>query len=512
MRIRNSIYNIIFGIGGSVVTSLLSFVSRTVFIYTIGVTYLGLNGLILNVLAMLSLTELGIGAAINYSLYKPLVENDTLKIQAIMRFYKKAYIIIGLVVFGLGLVLMLFLKYIIKDPQGIENLNLIYLIFLFNTSYTYFFTYKRTLISADQKAYLLVPFTTGFQILMVVSQIVVLILFKNFILYLLTQTLFNVVQNIVINRFIDSKYPYLRDKEVLPVPREELNTIKKNVKATFLHNIGDYAINSTDNIIISAFISIVVVGIYSNYLLIITTVNTFIMIIFNSTAASFGNLIAEDNKEKSLQMSQIFDFIGFWIFGWATICFYNLLNPFIAVWLGPNFLIEQIIISVVLANYYLTGMRLPISIVKVSAGVYTQDQYVPLIQSALNLVFSIVLVQKWGLVGVFAGTLISSVMLPCWYRPIVVYKNVFQSSAKRYFKKYLVYGLFVLCCVLLTKYLCALFFSSYTIGSLLGRSILCLLLPNLLLVLAFYRTDEFQQLTVIFKRILGGITWKKKLV
>lgn len=511
MRIRNSIYNIIAGIGGSVVTSLLSFVSRTVFIYTIGVTYLGLNGLILNVLAMLNLTELGIGAAINYSLYKPLLENDTVKIKAIMKFYQKAYVIIGLIVFGLGLILMLFLKYIIKDPQGIENLNLIYLIFLFNTAYTYFFTYKRTLISADQKGYLLVPFTTGTQILMVVFQIVVLVLFKNYILYLLTQTLFNVVQNIVINRYIDSKYPYLRGKDVSPVPREDLNTIKKNIKATFLHNIGDYAINSTDNIIISAFISIVVVGVYSNYLLIITTVNTFIMIIFNSTAASFGNLIAEDNREKSLQMSRIFDFMGFWIFGWATICFYNLLNPFIAVWLGQEFLIDQIIITVVLANYYLTGMRMPISIVKVSAGVYAQDQFVPLIQAAINLVFSIILVQKWGLVGVFAGTLISSVVLPCWYRPIVVYTNVFQTSAKRYFIKYLIYGLFILFNVILTQYLCALFFPAYTIGGLLGRFILCLLLPNLLLVAAFFRTDEFKELTIIIKRILGGIKWKRRL-
>lgn len=511
MRIRNSIYNIIAGIGGSVATSLLSFVSRTVFIYTIGVTYLGLNGLILNVLAMLNLTELGIGAAINYSLYKPLFENDTVKIKSIMKFYQKAYIIIGLVVFGLGLVLMLFLKYIIKDPQGIDNLNLIYLIFLFNTSYSYFFTYKRTLISADQKGYLLVPFTTGAQILMVVFQIVVLVLFKNYILYLLTQTLFNVVQNIVINRYIDSRYPYLRDKGVLPVPREDLNTIKKNIKATFLHNIGDYAINSTDNIIISAFISIVVVGVYSNYLLIITTVNTFIMIIFNSTAASFGNLIAEDNKGKSRQMSQILDFMGFWIFGWATICFYNLLNPFIAVWLGPDFLIDQIVITVVLANYYLTGMRMPISIVKVSAGVYTQDQFVPLIQAAINLVFSIILVQKWGLAGVFAGTLISSVVLPCWYRPIVVYTNVFQTSAKRYFIKYMIYGLFVLFSVVLTQYLCTLFFPGYTIGGLMGRFMLCLLLPNLLLVSAFYRTDEFQELMAILKRIRGGIKWKREL-
>lgn len=501
----------IFGIGGTVVTTLLGFVSRTVFIYTLGVTYLGVNGLILSVLSMLSLTELGIGTAITFSLYKPLSENNTEKLNAIMGFYKKAYRVIGLLVFVFGLVLMFFLKYVIKESQGISNLYLIYLIFLVNTSYTYFFSYKRTLINADQKAYLLVPFTTGFRILLVTVQIVVLVVFKNYIMYLLMQFIVSLAENIFINRYIDSKYTFPKNKSNQKIPQYEFGVIIKNIKAMFLHKIGDYAINGTDNIIISAFISIKMVGLYSNYALLIATVNKFILIIFGSATASFGNLIAQENKEKILQTFKVFNFLGFWIFGWATVCFYNLLNPFISIWIGNSYIIEQAIINILLVNFYLFGMRVPLGIVKMAAGVYSQDKYLPLIQAVVNLGFSIILVQYWGLAGVFMGTVISSVTVVCWYRPLVVYKYVFETSPKRYFIKYAVYGIVVIANIFITKYLCIFMFSNYTLGGLIGRVLISLLVPNIIVVLFFFRTNEFKQLMVIIKQSFGGrFKWRKR--
>lgn len=510
MRIKNIINNIVFGVGGTFITSLLGFVSRTVFIHTLGIVYLGVNGLMISVLSMLSLAELGVGTAITFSLYKPLAENDTEKINSLMVFYKKVYRVIGLVVFALGLIVMCFLEYIIKDYQAISNLQLIYFIFLVNTSYTYFFSYKRTLITADQKAYLLVPFTTGFYLLMVAVQIVVLIAFKNYIIYLLIQLAVKLAENIVINRYIDSKFTFLKNKISQKIPKNELEVITKNVKAMFLHKIGDYAVNGTDNIIISAFISIKIVGLYSNYALLIAIVNKFLRIIFHSTTASFGNLIAKETKEKSFQTFKVFNFLGFWIFGWATVCFYNLLNPFISLWIGNSYIIEQAIVNIVLVNFYLVGMRVPLSIVKMAAGVYSQDRYLPLIQAVVNLGFSMLLVQYWGLAGVFTGTVISSVTVVCWYRPLVVYKYVFATSPKRYFIKYAVYGVVVIANIFITKYLSMFMFSSYTLGGLIGRGLICLLVPNIIVVLFFFRTDEFKQLTIILKQVLRGvIKWRK---
>lgn len=299
MRLKNTLNNIAFGLGGTLITTLLGFISRTVFINTLGVTYLGVNGLMISVLSMLSLAELGVGTAITFSLYKPLAEKDTEKVNALMAFYKKFYRIIGLIIFALGLLFMLFLKYIVKDAHGISNLYLIYFIFLVDTSYTYFFSYKRTLITADQKAYLLVPFTTGFYSLMIGARIAVLILFQNYIIYLLIQLIVGLAENILINRYIDRKYTFLKDKSEQRIPKSEMVVITKNVKAMFLHKLGDYAVNGTDNIIISAFVSVTVVGLYSNYLLVITAVNTFLLLIFDSATASFGNLIAQETRGKA---------------------------------------------------------------------------------------------------------------------------------------------------------------------------------------------------------------------
>jgi O-antigen/teichoic acid export membrane protein len=507
LRLKNTLNNIAFGLGGTLITTLLGFISRTVFINTLGVTYLGVNGLMISVLSMLSLAELGVGTAITFSLYKPLAEKDTEKVNTLMAFYKKFYRIIGLIIFALGLLFMCFLKYIVKDADGISNLYLIYFIFLVDTSYTYFFSYKRTLITADQKAYLLVPFTAGFYSLMVVARIAVLILFQNYIIYLLIQLVVGLAENIFINRYINRKYTFLKDKSEQKIPKSEMAVITKNVKAMFLHRLGDYAVNGTDNIIISAFVSVTVVGLYSNYLLVITAVNTFLLLIFDSATASFGNLIAQETREKSLEVFKVFNFLGFWIFGWATVCFYNLLNPFISLWIGNSYLIEQAIINIVLLNYYLVGMRVPLGVVKTAAGVYAQDRYVPLIQAAVNLTFSIILVQYWGLAGVFAGTVISSVAVVCWYRPLVVYKHVFQTSVKQYFIHYFYYALVVVINILLTDYICSFFLAEYGIINFILRSIVCLIIPNLVVIALFFRAKEFKDIAGIVNFLAGEKSW-----
>ena len=256
--------------------------------------------------------------------------------------------------------------------------------------------------------------------------------------------------------------------------------------------------------------SVTVVGLYSNYLLVITAVNTFLLLIFDSATASFGNLIAQETREKSLEVFKVFNFLGFWIFGWATVCFYNLLNPFISLWIGNSYLIEQAIINIVLLNYYLVGMRVPLGVVKTAAGVYAQDRYVPLIQAAVNLTFSIILVQYWGLAGVFAGTVISSVAVVCWYRPLVVYKHVFQTSVKQYFIHYFYYALVVVINILLTDYICSFFLAEYGIINFILRSIVCLIIPNLVVIALFFRAKEFKDIAGIVNFLAGEKSWGKR--
>ena len=511
MRIKNSVSNIVFGLGNIFVCNILNFISRSVFIYVLGTKYLGVSGLFTNILLMLSLSELGIGSAINFSLYKPIADKDINKISILMSFYKKAYRIIGCVVALLGFIMMFFLNYFIKDSVAIPDLKIIYLLFLFNTVSGYFMSYKNTLVSAYQKDYTLVPINVSMSVIINLFQITNLLITKNYIAYITLQIILSFVQRVIINFVINKRYSYVNFKCTEKLPQEELNTITKNVKAMFFHKIGEYCVLGTDNIVISAFIGITTVGIYSNYNMLITTVNTIIMIVFDSTSASFGELIAKESNQKKHDTFKVLYFLGFWIFGFAAICFYNLLSPFIYLWLGESYLVASSVIIPITINYFIVGMRVPLSIVKMSGGVYSQDKFVPLIQSAINLFFSVLLVRHIGLAGVFWGTVISCIV-PFIYRPYVVYKYIFQHTCKSYFKKYFSYTLVFSINLILTSFLCSTLFHGNSWTDFIGRCFLCFTIPNLIIVLFYMNNYEFRQIAAIIMNIKGGIVkWKRKL-
>lgn len=511
MRIKNSISNMIFGLCNIFVCNILAFLSRSLFIYVLGTKYLGVSGLFTNILMMLSLSELGISSAINYSLYRPISQGNIEKISMLMSFYKKAYRSIGFFVAFIGFVMMFFLKYFIKGGDGIPDLRVIYLLYLFNTVSGYFMSYKNTLVSAYQKDYTLVPINVCMSIVINLVQMLALWIFKNFITYIALQILLNFVQRLVINFVINKRYSYINFNCKNKLPQEELKVITKNVKAMFFHKIGEYCVLGTDNIVISTFIGIGVVGIYSNYNMLITTVNTVIMIVFNSTSASFGELITEASDEKKLHTFQVLNFLGFWIFGFSSICFFNLLSPFISLWLGPAYLVANSVVLPVVINYFISGMRVPLSIVKMSGGVYSQDKFVPLIQSTVNLFFSVLLVRHIGLAGVFWGTVISCIV-PFIYRPYVVYKYIFNKSCRLYFQKYIYYTLVFCMNFVGSSFLCRLLFYKNNWTSLLGRGCICFFIPNLIVILLFMNKYEFKQIIEIIINVRGGIgKWRKKL-
>ena len=308
MRTKRTLLNVIIGTGALFISTICSFVLRTIFIHKLGETYLGVNGFLTNVLSMLSLAELGIGSAIGFSLYKPLEENNKEKIKSLMKYYKKTYSIIGILVFAFGILLMPFLKFLMKDYELISNLYPIYLIYLVNTSYTYFFSYKRTLVASDQNNYKLSIYDTSFRLLTVGLQIGYLMIYKNFIGYLLINLFVTFLQNLTVNAVINKEYPYIKDKKVKDLTKEEKDPIFINIKGMMFHKVGNYLVNGTDNIIMSKFISIAIVGLYSNYLLIINTVNNFLSSIIGGATASFGSLIASSDNKKVYETFKLYNF------------------------------------------------------------------------------------------------------------------------------------------------------------------------------------------------------------
>ncbi|HHV10180.1 MAG TPA: oligosaccharide flippase family protein [Clostridiales bacterium] len=505
-RIEFTAKNFFWSTISSVVSAVLGFVSRTIFLSSLGIEYLGLNSLFINVIAMLSLSELGIGVAINYSLYKPIAENDIERIKSLMHFYKRAYRYIGCIVTGIGLGVMLFLPYIVKDSGGIRNLYVIYLIFLFNAAYSYLFSYKRTLLAADQKTYRLTMIDMVVNMATATLQMLMLLLFKRYLIYLLISVGIGIIQNIYINRYINKTYPYLLDKQIARLSKKDRSGLMKNIKALMLHKIGDLCVFQTDSIIISSFINITMVGVISNYTLLINTVNRFVSNAINAANASLGNIIAVENSEKQKAIFRKYDFLAFWIYSWSALCFYFLINPFITLWLGNSMVLDQRTVGMALINFYILGRRLPIDNIKSAAGAYRQDKYVPMIESLINLVSSIIAVRYLGVFGVYLGTFLSSI-LPAVYKPMVVYRHVFHSDVREYFLSYMKYALVLMANVLVVSlFIRFLVPAEVTVASFVVRGLTCLVLPNLFMYAIYRRTEEFKYII----NLLTIITLKRR--
>ncbi|SCJ33035.1 lipopolysaccharide biosynthesis protein [uncultured Clostridium sp.] len=507
MRTKNSMKNIYISILTQIIITLLGFISRKIFIDSLGTEYLGVNGLLTNVLSMLSLVEGGIGTSIVYNLYKPLSKNDESRIIALVQLYKKIYGILAIVIFGLSLTLYPFLGVLMKDGNVITSINIIYFIFVFKNMISYLNAHKWSLINADQKGYVLAKYNLIFSVLTTISKIVVLIITNNYILYLLIEAGIFIIQNLWNGKIVNERYPYIKTKKKYVVENDVKNNLITNVKALFLHNIGSYCVLGTDNILISAFISVKAVGLYSNYTMIISQLSSLLTPVLNGIGASVGNLIATESKEKSYEVFNVIYLVNFWIYGICVIFLYNLLEPFINWWLGTGLLLDRLTFVLILINFYISGMRSSILTFKSKAGIFSNDKYVPIIESIINLGSSLILVKYFGLSGIFMGTTISTIALPLWIQSKLVYNQVFEKSLKEYLKKYLLYLGITVGLGIITTISCSKIMISGFIG-LVIKGMICITVPNIILVLIFYKTREFKYIL----NVINSVIKDRKLV
>lgn len=499
-RLYKAQNNIKFGYLNTFISLILKFSLRTAFIYSIGVTYLGVNGLFTNVLSVLSLADLGISTALNYSLYKPVAENDIDTIKALMNVFKKAYIGIACVITLMGIMLLPFLHIIIKDPVGISytELQIYYSIFLFNTVSTYFIAYKYSLVNADQKNYIQTNFHTATIIVTSIFQVIVLLIYKSFLLYLLSATLVELFQKFLVNAYINKKYPYLTSSSGRKLSKEELAPIKINIKALIYHKIGTVAVHQTDNILISSFINVTTVGIVSNYTLVITSITSFINIIFNSIISSLGNLIATENTDKQYEIFKVYRFVGFWLYGMFTISFALLLGPFITLWIGPEMLISSSVVYIILIDYYLKGHRIVVNNFKIAAGVFDQDKYIALTQAVVNLVLSIILVRYIGLIGIFIGTVVQG-LVATLSRPFILYRDVFKKPGILYYKDSLLYLIVLALPYIVLAFIQNALFKDISIINFILFGMIDVIVINTFFILLLRKRDEFIYLKKIIK-------------
>lgn len=500
MRTLNSIRNTGFALAGQLIGILLNFINRTIFIHVLGVEYLGINGLFGNIIMMLSLAELGVGSAIIFSMYKPLAEKDVTKIKALMRLYSKAYRSIGIAVFLFGVSLVPFLDVVIKDTPNIHNLKFIYLLYVTNAAASYFFSYKRSIIIADQKEYINTKNHYMFISILNVAQIIVLIFTSNFILYLIIRVLFTLLSNIYISKKANKLYPFITDKRKEYLNKSEKNTIFKYVLAMMSHKVGGVVVNGTDNLLISALIGIYWVGIYSNYYMIVSMLSTLIGQLFKAVAASIGNLYVTESVQKTKEVFNNLLFVNFWIYGFCSICLWVLLSPFITLWIGEKFLLTSITTSIIVFNFFINGMRQTTTTFNSAIGLFWNDRFKPWFEATINLISSIILINFLGITGVFLGTLISTLTTSFWVEPYILYKHGFKSSINDYFVRYFSYIFAFIVAGFITWFICIQF--EYTTWNVFFvKMIVCIFVPNLIFLLFFHKNKEFQYFVSLISKI-----------
>ncbi|MDM5222796.1 hypothetical protein QUF86_19000 [Peribacillus sp. NJ11] len=507
MRVNSSAKNIIIGVISQIVIIFLGFVSRKVFIDSLGAEYLGINGLLTNVLSMLALVESGIGASIIYSLYKPLANNDKSKVIALIQLFKKAYAIIAVGILILSIIIYPLVIRVMDVNDTIPSIEIVYLIFVLKNIVTYLNAHKVSLINADQKGYIVTTINIGFQIIVTLIKIFILIKTQNFLLYLIIELFMFIGQSFYISIIVNKRYPYIKTTEKYPLDKQEKLTIKNNVKALFLHNIGSFCIFGTDNILISAYVGLVTVGLYSNYTMILGQLNSLISSILDGIGSSVGNLLATESTFKSYSIFKVIYLINFWICSISVIFLYNLVEPFINWWIGKGYLLDSVTFIILLINFYITGMRSSIFTFKSKAGIFVKDKYFPLVEAAINLVISIILVKTIGLAGIFLGTTISTLSTVFWNVPRLVYKDVFHVSLILYFTKYLYYfGITLITCVITTYF--SNLIEGENIFSLIKKGFICLTIPNLIYLIIFYKSKEVTYIKSILLNITSGLKMK----
>lgn len=512
MRTDHSMKNITINFLSQIIIILLGFISRKVFIDSLNIEYLGINGLLTNVISMMALVEGGIGISIVYNLYKPLADNDQKKVIALVQLYKKLYGILALIMFILSLCLYPFFDSLIKDADTISNIGVIYFLFVGKTIVTYLNAHKWSLINADQKGYVLAKVNLIFQIVTTIAKIIILILTKSFILYLVIEFLLYALQTLINGNIVDKRYPYIKTKEKYKLDNATLTNIKENVKALFLHNFGGFIVFGTDNILISSFIGIAMVGLYSNYTMITQQLTALVGPILGGIGASVGNLIATEGIEKNYSIFKISYLINFWVYSICVIFLYNVLEPFINWWLGDGYLLGNWVFIFILVNMYLNGMRTTIQTFKNKAGLFKQDKFAPVIEGLINIVASLILLQYFGLLGIFVGTILSTLLTVFWTQPVIVFKHLFKRPVFSYFATYMFFSLLTIFTCLCVSIIIGNFITGNSFIQIVFKGSLSLVIPNIFYLVIFYKTKEFKYIKNIMLMRLKKSKVNKNLV
>lgn len=502
-RIKNASRNMVYGTALQILKLIIPFIMRTVMLYLLGVEYLGLNSLFTSVLSVLNLAELGVGSAMVYSMYKPIVDDDTEKICALMQLYKIYYRIIGIVVCALGLILLPFIPKLINGevPPGI-NVYTLYLLNLTATVFSYWlFAYKSSILQAYQRNDIISKATLITESIKYFLQFLVLSIFRNYYLYVMVILITQIFNNVLTAALAEKMYPNFCACGKLPL--KERRSINHRIRDLFTAKVGTVIVYSSDTIVISAFLGLTTLAIYQNYYYLFTAVTSMVTIIFTSIRAGLGNSIIVDSKDKVFKDFMKFLLIIVWLAGFCSTCFLCLYQPFMELWVGADLLMDFGVVICLVVYFFVHCLNTFLNSYKDAAGMWHEDRFRPLIEAAANLILNIILVQSIGLYGIILSTILSMLLVAPWLIHNL-FSLIFDKSCLKPFLRRLGYYLLVSGVILVISYYICSFVNLPLIYVIIIRLCICLVCTNLLLFAFYFKLPEFKQCLVLADHITKG--------
>ncbi len=500
-RLSNTKKNVLCNTIVIVLQSFFVFFTRYFFVKYLNQEYVGIQGFFTSIISMLSLADMGIAIAISYFLYKPLADNNIKKVSCIISYLRRIYFAIGIIIICISLVLMPFIHHFVTGyTKG--NLEIIFVLFFVPMALEYILAYPETLITADQKRYKIFYVFVLYTILTNILQIVFLIITQSYFMYLIIELLFRIIKYILINIHVKKEYKKIDFNSKEKLSKSEKETLIDNIKALFFARVGDYLVNGTDNLIISKFLNIVTVSIYSNYYSIITLFKNLLLSMISGISSSYGNLISNENEESQENVFNIINFLCFIFNGIVTICLFFIINKFILLLFGEKYLLNGIESVIICVNYYIMCNIIPLDMVKTSAGVFKPDKYISIIQAIINIIVSIVLSLHLGLVGVLLGTLISYSLTVFWERPFIVYKLVFKKGVIKYVLNYISNTLVILFNIAVDWFILGKLSISNSVIDIISSSIIVVIVFMISVVVVYHNKEEYKYIKSNINKML----------
>ena len=506
-RVHNVLRNASYGVLYKLMLTIVPFFMRTVMIYSLGIEYVGLNGLFSSVLQILNLAELGIASAMNFAMYKPIADDDDKKICAILALYKKYYFYIGWVVLGIGLVLVPFLPNLINGevPSDI-NVYTLYSFYLVPNVLSYWlFSYRCSLLEAHQRNDIINKINLLLESVKFMLQFAVLIIYRNYYAYIMIQFLAQVVFQFILNVVVKRTYPAYKAQGELS--KKDKEVIDQRVKDIITAKLGGVILNSSDTVVISAFLGLSVLAMYQNYYFLISAVIGFIGMAMSGAMASVGNSIVTESREKVYTDFKSVTFMVSWIVCVCTCCFFCLFQPFMEIWVGKDLVMHFSMVIFLCFYFFLFEFNQLINIYKDAAGLWHEDKIRPLVVSLSNLGLNLLLVQFIGIYGVVLSTIGSMLLIGMPWLLHNVFKHLFKRSPWEYVRRLVMYAVLAAGCCALTHFACTLFEFSRLLN-LFARLAVAVSVPSVIYWGLFSKTNEYEKTMEIVKKVLNPILKK----